>query len=342
MDEAVSFHDLDQKITNPHPKLHTEIQLTPEEANYITTRFRYPRQRKLRESWAIELGILIDKNELQATSIHFAHCKETGEIYLVDGYHRLKGLSLASKPYLFPATHHYCLTLEEVNDVYSKLDQGVSRRMGDAIRAHDIGAKLGIPEVFLERVAAAVQVLGANFRTVYNTERLRSSSERIHLVEEWHKEASLIHQEMSGGNTEMNKKLINSAFLGVLLAISRYQPEKARTFIYGVSHIMGEDGSATKAMVSAIFNRGNRWGRNVAEQSRVMASAWNYHYEGKALTMAVCRDAAIPIDILGTPWAGPATHTSGPNIQKIKQPYEQRFRKAEPKLGVEPAEGVGK
>lgn len=342
MAEEVGYA-IDQKIAKPHPPRFTEMQVSPKEANYIVNRYRFPRQRKISPAWAVELGILIDKNELQATSIHFAHCKEDGNIYLVDGYHRLEGLSLADKPYLFPVTHHYCNTLEEVNDVYSKLDQGVPRRMNAALRAHDMGSKLGLPEMYLENVAIATNVIKHNFRATLSGERMRSSSERIHMVEEWHQEAALVHQELLGGNTSIVNTLKNSAFLAVMMALARYQPEKARKFIYDVAHMVGEEGSPAKAMVSAIINRKAKWGRNVAEQSRVMACAWNYFYEGKPLQIATCRDASIPLDLLGTPWAGPKVHNSGPNAGRLILPYQQHFRtvKPKPEAGQE-AEGTGK
>ena len=322
---------LANKIAQPPARFH-EMQITPEDAMFIITHYEYPRQRNVRHAWAVELGTLIEEGKFLPTSIHFAHSNADGKIYLVDGYHRMAGIALSKRQggLLLPVEHHYCRDMDEVHSVYSMLDQGVPRDLACAIRAAELDKEMGLPESFLERVAAAVQVINHNFRAPYTIERIRSSSKRMELVGEWAKEAQLVYAAQSGGNNFVCQKLGNSAFLAVELAITRYQPERATEFIRSIATMQVEDGSGASAMLQAIVNRAKRWGRNVPEQARLMASAWNAHYSGRATSVVQVKDAARPIDLLGTIWAGPLTYTGGAMHNQVVMPYEQKYRDVEP------------
>ena len=306
-------------------------QLSPEDALYLTLNFEYPRQRNVSTAWAAELGTLIEEGKFTRTPIHLAHCKETGKTYVIDGYHRLTGLAMGLKPFTFPIIHHYCETMDEVDEIYCRLDQGLPRKMGAAVRATQFDAKMGLPEQFIEKVSTAAQTVDRGFRQPVFSERKRSSTHKMDIVEEWKNEARLIYNSSYGGDYAIVNPLRKAGFLSVCLAVARYQPQMARDFIRDIAHNECAPNTPGKTFISLLLSGKARLSnRNIAEHARLLASVWNAHFEGRQLLRVMgTQDPKRPMDLFGTPWAGPKIHQSGPNIGRIIEPYEQNMRKAE-------------
>src|ERR1700738_4008575 len=109
-------------ITETHPQV---ILVSPEQATEWLSTCTFPRQRKLRVPWVIELAEIIRKEQWATTTITFTHCKEDGKTYLLDGYHRLNAIVRAQTPAPLLIHGERCATLAEAGVHYSRLDRGV-------------------------------------------------------------------------------------------------------------------------------------------------------------------------------------------------------------------------
>lgn len=120
--------------------------------------FRYPHQRPLK---ARHVSVLAQRMRdgafFRGTMIIVATIG--GEIYLLDGQHRLSAVVEADIEQQFVVLEITCTTMEIAGLIYGNIDTGKGRTMGDSFIAHQLPARLGLGQRQLTAFSGAYSIL---------------------------------------------------------------------------------------------------------------------------------------------------------------------------------------
>lgn len=296
-------------LTDPVVEMNTfmlgEELITPEIAADWLDRYRYSGQRAI-SAHLVNLYAQQMRLGLWApTTIDFAL---VGTLrLLVNGYHRLEAIKKSGLAISLPIQVHRCRSMEEVRNLYGRLDRGKPRSVFEAIGAGEFHADLGLTPEQLRRLVSAGPLIMGGFGSRYiagNALASRSIDVRRSFARDWAPSMQQFVAAVARCPNQIRNLLTSSAVLGVALVSLRYRPEKAQEFWRSIAlNDALRRGSPEHTLLNYIHNnRVNRIGPVI--YSRGVAFAWNAAYEGRALSYIRMPDPATPINIRGTPYDG--------------------------------------
>lgn len=286
---------------------HVRRMVTPEEARLWLQDNRYPYQRRLSEPRVKEFITYLENGEWSLDTIRFHEVGETGwKRYLSDGQHRLTAVDRWGKPAPFIVRTDRVLTMDQLRSDYGNIDTPKLRTIQDILPGTGLSEISSLSDTQLSRVASAVRLIGAEFRTIQaQRERVkfRSNTYLIEQMKHWVSEASRFYTAIDGATPGLRAPLQTQPVLSVALVTFRYQPEKADSFWTRVAQNDGLCRGEAEWLLNDFVRGPNRQRKDATFTSRYIAGCWNAFFRGRpANSVKPVREAPIKID--GTPWKG--------------------------------------
>jgi hypothetical protein len=301
---------LKEDSTVQAPEAHSEfrhsfVEVTPELAEeWLENPFE--RQRALRDHHVILLAEEMEAGTfIPHSAVVFAELD--GKSYLIDGQHRLKAISLYGQPVKMPVIRRGAISMKQIEEWYSSIDQGLRRTAHDAIRAQGLSGELGISETHAGRLSGAVRLIASEFidmtAGVGKDKHIRMRGARSNalvseLLRAWAPEAKTYFELVHGGEAANMYLFLRASVIACGLLTIRHSPEKAREFWLGVAR---DDGLRAHDPRKRLLN----WLRNgkrirPGNAARGFAVAWRAFLEGKELQL-IRFDQSKPIEIAMVP-----------------------------------------
>ena len=216
--------------------LHDIEEVTPEVAeNWLNSQFEG--QRSLRDHHVLLLAQEMESgNFIPHSSIVFA--EHEGKRYLIDGQHRLQAIALYGKSVKMPVLRRKAVSMKEVQEWYSSIDQGLRRTAHDAIRAQGLTQELGLTERYAGRLSGAVRQIATGFIDttggigVSKTGRVRARSNAFvsDFMRKWSVEAQLYFSLLQGAEKSNLFVFERAPVIACALLSLKYVPDKAKEF----------------------------------------------------------------------------------------------------------------
>jgi hypothetical protein len=126
----------------------------PDTAKYWLENHNYQHQRALR-GYHVEMlsGEMTAGRFREKTQVNFCRCGLS--FYLTNGQHTLSAIVKSEQAILLSVVVQDCKSLDEVADNFSRHDTHLTRRLSDALNAHEIDVKLGVSKTELGWITAA-------------------------------------------------------------------------------------------------------------------------------------------------------------------------------------------
>jgi hypothetical protein len=286
---------------------HSVIEITPELAEeWLDSPFE--RQRTLRDHHVILLAEEMEAGTfIPHSAIVFAQLD--GKSYLVDGQHRLKAISLFSKPVKMPVMRKAAASMKEIQEWYASIDQGLRRTAHDAIRAQGLSTELGISDTQAGRLSGAVRLIASEFIDMtagvgkdkhVRMRGARSNALVSELLRAWSSEAKTYFDLVHGGEPANMYLFLRAPVIACGLLTIRHLPEKAKEFWSGMAR---DDGLRARDSRKRFLNW-LRSGKRIrpGNVARGFAVAWRAFLEDKELQL-IRFDQSKPVDIQSVPLA---------------------------------------
>lgn len=283
------------------------ITATPQIAAYWITKYKYPKQRPLKPAVVARYRDAMREGTFGAkTSIQFARVE--GEMYLIDGQHRLAALVQAETPIQFIVVTHEFASLDALYLHFSTIDGGSNRTNVDYLTVTGTLAKLGINGTDASRLSGAVRLIATGFDYKFTALNKLAVREQI---EEYALEYTAYMESLKGAPNPIRKLAFRSPVIAVALVTYRYAEDRARNFW---PQMWADDGLAAvdprkklleRLRSTALITTGTGQGAQIISINRMVretANAWNAWFEGRTLQTLKCNDENAPFHLSGTPY----------------------------------------
>jgi hypothetical protein len=269
---------------------HAFIEITPELAEqWLANPFEH--QRGLRDHHVFLLAQEMEAGTfIPHSAIVFAELE--GKSYLIDGQHRLKAISLYSRPVKMPVMRRAARSMKQIQEWYSSIDQGLRRTAHDAIRAQGLSGELGINDTYASRLSGAVRLIASGFLDMtagtgkdknVRVRGARSNAFVSELLRRWAPEARAYFELVHGGESTNMHLFQRAPVIACGLLTIRYAPEKAQEFWSGMAQDDGLRAHDPRKRFLNWLRNGKRMGPGKA--ARGFAVAWRAFLEDKELQL---------------------------------------------------------
>ena len=288
---------------------------TPKHAAIVAEHCRYEQQKRDRTAGGQEhietlAAIMKDGKWRSQDSIHFARLPDDTLIQ-VNGTHRMFAQILANINIEWHIVIYPCETMHDVAVLYCSFDTTLricSRQ--NIIAAVELPRMLGVSHTTAESIYNATPLLFSEFNFEWaSRDRIfeRLADRRIDFALGWEKEAKAWEATAAKAPILVKRGLRTVGAMAVMLIVFKYQPDMGEQFLRGVS----ENDQLRRTDPRAVYLRfltGNFNPENKARQkfysssegtAKVIATAWNAHFECRDLTLIKALDGQIRI--AGTP-----------------------------------------
>ena len=238
-------------------------------------------QRNIRPAWVRAFQRLAeDQHLVRGGRIVIFHLDETGESFLGDAHHRLRGLVEANKRMVtgafFDIRHFRCGSHDEINQVYKAIDRGHLKGAGDLLKV------LGFQNQH-RCVLSAVAFIEANFVGGRNIPPIDPQRYEV-VMKEWEVEWAEYLGMLRGRSRETQKFLMLQGAMAVALLTLRDDSERAVRFWDGVARKEGMEETVAQRQVMEFLattsvhpskNEQDRRGYGSLYIARGVAECWN-------------------------------------------------------------------
>jgi len=285
------------------------VKMAPGTAKRILEELNFPGQRIIDTSRVYSHARNIVKGDwIESFAIDFVALPD-GRIWLVDGQHRLTGITQQEGPTPITIRLIEVDSEKDARRVYAGYDQKRSVRTNtQIIDALDIAAETGLSRNMATSVFESASIIMNNLEPITGSANTRKNPEfflqnnRIEIVREWAKEAKIYEDIVKKAKNAIRVKMRTTGMVAVALYTLRHQPAKAVEFWTGVAENDGlrkNDPRAT--LVYDLLARSLVTG-SIRQKVQQPAVAWNAWCEGRNLINLKCVDANA-ITLWGTPLA---------------------------------------
>jgi hypothetical protein len=276
-------------FTNPLPQdkpRYTTVSVTPELARTWLIRYRYPRQRKIRDYRVGELEEMMRYGTFRAYST-LTFGRAEGSIFLLNGYHRLEGLCRYGKAVVFTIEERDEATLEALDELYDTFDREMMRSYMDLLRASDYADLHSITPTLMKVLHSAMPLLISGFTDSGNVKGsavskiMRDTRHMADFMTEWLDEAEQYMVALAGVDTVTQRMFHRAGVMSVALVTLRYVPEHASEFWHTACHMTGLADGDVELVLNKWLERNRPLANNRLDYSRSVASAWNGYVDEK-------------------------------------------------------------
>lgn len=297
----------------------------------------YKHNRPLSTRHVAFLASEMSNGNFTTATIHFAYAGN--DVHLINGQHTLNACVKSNVPFQAIVVREYIDGGEDqLAKRYMHYDIHRRRSFSDTARAFQLSEKTGIPDSWLNCVAAAIKFgksgFGARTAGNRNSAHFVSISELFDLVQVWKNEGKISLDLL--GKLNKSRPFRKSPFLSIALVTLYYQKEKAISFWQQVALDDGLSiGDPRKTLhdyaPKTVRPRGIAGGVDVLPQDVVAIAAsycWNAYMEDRPLTRISVREdvRGRPLTLVGTSYTGnqditfwPARNRELHNIEKMWQ-----------------------
>ncbi len=278
---------------------------------------KYGKQRHLGDPHLQQLVAEMKKGQfLEGTPIQICELPD-GKYFIVNGQHTLQAIKIVDESITLTIIIYYVKTMEEVGEIYSRLDIGRPRTAYDRLLA------LGIPDTILEgkksllknetnSLTASIKILLMKFRA-YNAKTMDPGINRSAdlwantITTEWKPAIQQMYGALeSCGNRRTRQKFLKAGVAAVCLATMRSEPNKASDFW---TMAMADDGVRARHpahQLSLWVNDRDHLkggsGRQILVAKHV-ASCWNKYWDDGEMQSVRATDVLRSgLTIKGTPF----------------------------------------
>lgn len=207
---------------------------------------------------------------------------DNGTFSCVDGQHTLKALIKSETTLTLPVM----VFQEEQSKLYSKIDKGRSRSLGDTLKAYNFEEVMSLSRTVTRNVAVAVRVIAADYKFSSMYTNMVSEEAIMELMQDYMIEAHRCFEVLKGLNISTLK---NRVPLSVFLTLYKELPtegERVRVdeFIYGCATDDGLSKGDPRKLMYTLYSTHGRYGgltrkrMSVAEELGSLLLAWKGYY----------------------------------------------------------------
>ena len=280
------------------------MTLAPADAAVILDTMNYPRQRRAYSHHVALLADLMRRAQWTPGS-QIAFGRLRGELFLVNGQHRLRALMAAGILQTFQVLILGCQTDAELAALYHRFDVAQrGRSVAEILNAADVAVIHGLSKSMTRVVyEAAGYILSGFNRPNYQVDPVgvRSVDARMEAAEDWWPVAKVYEPIVVAAPEGVRKKLRLPGIASVAFVTLKHQPAKAREFWLGIAKDDGlRIGDPRKTLLKAFASRDLRSdGTNM--RAAIPAHAWNAWFRGDQLQVITSFNPTAK-RILGTPF----------------------------------------
>jgi ribosomal protein S7 len=279
-----------------HLKYDTTYEtISPKEAEFYLNKQNFERNRPIRQSVVKRYAqCMLDGTFLNATSLAFAQIGN--RLVLVNGQHRLAAVVTSKKSLDFVTTIYTLQNENELLLLYSAIDIGIDRTLGDSIKAHGVADEIRVSVLEASRLAVAARLLVAGLTSTIGTSRhklmSRAYADDITRARSWAKEGRAYFDCVRGCPRYMGNVMKRAPLVASGIWTFRHQPAKAQEFWFEVSHLASVTPDDPRRRLHNTFvdvlltnnhGVGDDTPRTTPHLVRLTMSAWNAHFSGRSL-----------------------------------------------------------
>jgi hypothetical protein len=268
--------------------------------------------RPIRPDWVQTLARRMAAGQFTpSASIGLAHYN--GKTFIVNGNHTLRAIVVSGKAQRLPVIHHDVKTGDELRHLYATYDRGLSRKVHDSLRAYDATNVLGLSQMEVEGLLAALKFMLSDFgrSSVLRREPV-SDVDLLEVAQPWATTMIEIRMALEGiPQTERRLIVRRRAVLSSALITMKGQPEKASVFwpqvASGEKLVRTDPAFKLREYLTTTGVMGSN-ASQVTEPSWRMAmtaaAAWNKFFDGQKvvslrlgqgrISFKGCEDVALP------------------------------------------------
>lgn len=278
-------------------------RITPALAERVLSEMRYGRQRRIYSHHVTLLSDLMRRGQWTPGS-QIAFGRLDGELFLVNGQHRLRGVAETGLAQEFQVLILDAETEAELAALYHRFDVAArARSVPEILNAADMADRHGLSRGMAKTVYDAAGYINAGFvRPNYQVDPVaaRSVDARLEAAEAWWDIATAYEAIVNLGDKTARGKMRAPGIAAVAFVTLKHQETKAREFWTGVAQDDGlRKGDPRKTLFKALTEKNLRNGGTYV-RSAVPATAWNAWFRGDSITFIRHQDK---VRIAGTPYA---------------------------------------
>lgn len=292
--------------------------ITPTVAAELLSSASYGKQRDISPSWMRYLAEEMSMGSFkQDTAIEIVRQSDTGKLTLIDGYHRLNAVIKSGTPTRFVMVETSVSSVNEMDRMYYRIDQGKRRTTADQMRVLGIEQEYGLTGTQVRRLAAAVTMIDAG----WTSKALIHFDERERLVREYAEECGMYFAITSGRKREIRISFERQSTLSVGLVTLKYSAKKfgetkVEDFWEGVATNDGIAASDARKyaydhLLTAMIKGGHSAGSvntgmmyTARYSAKYIAHCFNAFVQDKPMRQRPRVDLQEPMLILGSPFNG--------------------------------------
>jgi hypothetical protein len=286
------------------------VKMAPGTAKRILDELNFSGQRTLDSRRVYGHAHAIVKGDwIESYPIHFASLPD-GQIWLVDGQHRLAAISEQSSPVSITMRIVDMDSEKEARSFYAGFDgKGSVRTNVQILDAVGIAGELGLTNRMARAVYEAAPLLMNGMEPLAGTISVRAKpdiylqSNRLAIVNEWAKQAQEYELITKKAGKGLFEKLKKTGPVAVALYTLRHQPSRAKEFWSGLANNDGLRRGDPRHTLIQDFNVRDVGTGSVRQRVQQSALAWNAFFEGRDLKIIKCVTGA-QISLSGTPLNG--------------------------------------
>lgn len=272
-------------------------------AYLISDEINYPRQRPIKMH---HVKGIVDKMLTGAWvsghSINFA--KLGDRLFLVNGQHRLKAITLCGKRQEFNVCITPVRSMDEVHKLYCTFDTGTrARSASEILNAAGVSERTGLSKTIVKALcgSAVFIEMGMDQVNYQQCPKVRNHDYRIECAYKWADTAKNYEQAINAAEPFMRQKLLTQGVMAVGLVTFRHQPEFAVAFWRGLADDNGLRVGDPRHTLSRDLRSRHLTAGTVSSGAKASSIAWNAYLNRRSIK----RIHVIPgseLVIAGTPW----------------------------------------
>lgn len=282
------------------------VAIDAEAATEILDRCRYEHQRPLNDDRVLLFAMKMERGTWpQGRQIFFG--RMDGNLYLIDGQHRLNAVTLAGRAQTFRIEVQDVTSLAELDDRYCEFDQAGGQRsptqLSRALRLHDEedGGLRPATAALLLRAAPMLQIGLKRLPPALRPRETRDLDCKREVALAWKPWALDYQSCLDCGITTRTGRFRRGGVFAAALVTLRYQRERALPFWREAIRNSGLTVGDPRQTLHSHFLSSKRAGTEY-ELAEAACHAWNAWLRDKRITMI--RAIGSPLRLLGTPYLG--------------------------------------
>lgn len=264
----------------------SSVEVAPDIAGRILLECRYQRQRPRNDEHALRLADAMVRGTF-LTNTQIAFGKLNGQLFLINGQHRLTAIEISGSTHAFRIEIYPCATQHDLDERYLRFDQPGGIRsivqLASAFNLHD-DHEGGLRPPTAALLVKAMPLVMIDFKRMAVAVRPRATRDldvKIAAAREWKPWAIEYQKALDLRSSKQAARYRQAGVFAVALATFRFQTEKARAF-WGTSILnSGLDYADPRAGLHRSF-LGNV-ARQQIELAEISAGAWNAFFKNRKL-----------------------------------------------------------